>query len=177
MSDRSNVLAFYDWVPDLDPTAFVAPSATVLGQVRLGPRVGIWYGVVLRADAERITIGEDTNVQDNSIMHCDPGLPAVLGARVTVGHGAVVHGAVVEDDCLIGMRATVLNGARIGAGSIVAAGAVVLEGTEVPPGSLVAGVPAKVKREVTDEEKVRAADGWQHYVALAGKHREGTRPA
>lgn len=171
MTDHpATVLALDDREPSIDPSAFLAAGATVVGSVELGARVGVWYGAVLRADGERITVGADTNLQDGVIVHSDPGLPAVLGSRITVGHGAVVHGAVVEDDCLIGMRATVLNGARIGAGSLVAAGAVVTEGSEIPPGSLVAGVPAKVKRPLTDDERARLAEAWQEYVAKAEQH-------
>lgn len=176
MTDRAVVLAVDDREPSIDPSAFLAPGATVVGSVQLGPRVGIWYGAVLRADSEQITVGAETNLQDGVIVHSDPGLPAVLGERVTVGHGAVVHGAVVEDDCLIGMRATVLNGVRVGAGSLVAAGAVVTEGTEIPPGSLVAGVPAKVKRPLTDVERARVADGYQEYLAKAEQHGNTARP-
>src|SRR5690606_4195265 len=171
----ATVLALDGREPSIDPSAFLAPGATVVGSVEIGARASVWYGAVLRADAEVITVGEDTNLQDGAIVHSDPALPAVLGARITVGHGAVVHGAVVEDDCLIGMRATVLNGARVGAGSLVAAGAVVTEGSQIPPNSLVAGVPAQVKRELSEDERARVAHGWQEYVRKAEQHR-GARP-
>ncbi|MCO7221078.1 gamma carbonic anhydrase family protein [Klenkia sp. PcliD-1-E] len=152
------IAALGDRVPSLDPTAFVAPSAVVVGDVALGPRSSVWYGAVVRADAESISIGADSNVQDGSTLHSDPGFPLVLGERVTVGHRVVLHGARVDDDVLVGMGAVVMNGAHIGSGSIVAAGAVVTEGAEVPPGSLVAGVPAKVVRELGDAavERIRA---------------------
>lgn len=175
-NDRASVLAVNGREPSIDPSAFVAAGATVVGSVELGPRVGIWYGAVLRADTEEITVAADSNLQDGAIVHCDPGLPTRIGSRVTVGHGAVIHGAVVGDDCLIGMRATVLNGARVGAGSLVAAGAVVREGTEIPPGSLVAGIPAAVKRELTAEERARVADAWQEYVTRAAEHSKTARP-
>jgi len=162
-----------DHVPVLAPSTVVLPGATVVGDVRLGERVGVWYAAVLRGDDAPVTVGDDTNLQDGVIVHADPGFPARIGARVTVGHGAVVHGATVDDDCLVGMRATLLNGARIGAGSLVAAGAVVLEGTEVPPGSLVAGVPAKVRRPVTDDERRRVDQGWRDYVDKAAWHASG----
>ena len=176
MPDQPAVfLAVDDREPRVEPSAFVAAGATVVGSVELGPRVGVWYGAVLRADSERITVGADSNLQDGVIVHCDPGLPTVIGERVTVGHGAVVHGAVVGDDCLVGMRATLLNGSRVGAGSLVAAGSVVTEGTEIPPGTLVAGVPAKVKRELTDEERTRVAEAWQEYVQKAHQHAAARR--
>jgi carbonic anhydrase/acetyltransferase-like protein (isoleucine patch superfamily) len=148
--------------PDIDPTAFTAPTSVVVGEVTLGAGASVWYSAVLRADCGPITLGADSNVQDNCTVHVDPGFPVSIGERVSIGHNAVVHGCTVEDDCLIGMSATILNGAVIGAGSLVAAGAVVLEGTVVPPRSLVAGVPAKVRRELSDEEFA----GVQHYVVL-----------
>jgi carbonic anhydrase/acetyltransferase-like protein (isoleucine patch superfamily) len=157
------------------PSAFVAQGAFVLGNVTIGARASVWFGCVVRGDTEAIEIGDETNVQDGCVLHADPGFPCVLGKRVTVGHGAIVHGALVEDDVLIGMRAVVMNGARIGRGSIVAVGAVVTEGTLVPPGSVVMGQPAKVKRaaEPRDAERIRHAA--EHYVAaakvyLAGAH-------
>jgi carbonic anhydrase/acetyltransferase-like protein (isoleucine patch superfamily) len=136
-------------VPD---TAFVAPNATLVGQVALGENSVVMFGAVLRADRDAIHLGEGSNLQDNAVVHGDPGFPARIGAGVSVGHGAIVHGATIEDDCLIGMSATVLNGAVVGRGSLVAAGSVVLEGAVIPPGSLVAGVPGKVVRQLTDEE-------------------------
>ncbi|WP_457031697.1 gamma carbonic anhydrase family protein [Kitasatospora sp. P5_F3] len=156
--------------PKVDPTAFVAANAVVVGSVTLGPGVSIWYGAVLRGDAESITVGADTNIQDNCTVHADPDFPAVLGERISVGHNAVLHGCTVEDDVLVGMSATVLNGARIGAGSLVAAGAVVPQGMQVPPGSLVAGVPAKVKRELTEDERSGIKLNGQGYLLLARAH-------
>jgi carbonic anhydrase/acetyltransferase-like protein (isoleucine patch superfamily) len=152
------IAALGDRVPAVDPAAFVAPTAVVVGDVTLGPRASVWYGAVLRADAESIVVGADSNIQDGSTLHSDPGFPLVLGERVTVGHRVVLHGARVDDDVLVGMGAVVMNGAHIGSGSIVAAGAVVTEGTVVPPGSLVAGVPAKVVKELGDAavERIRA---------------------
>ncbi len=152
------IAALGDRVPALDPTAFVAPSAVVVGDVVLGPRASVWYGAVVRADAESIRIGADSNVQDGSTLHSDPGFPLVLGERVTVGHRVVLHGARVDDDVLVGMGAVVMNGAHIGSGSIIAAGAVVTENAQVPPGSLVAGVPGKVVRDLGEAavERIRA---------------------
>jgi carbonic anhydrase/acetyltransferase-like protein (isoleucine patch superfamily) len=138
--------------PRIDPEAFVAPTAVVVGAVTMGPRSSIWYGAVARADAESIEIGPDSNVQDGCTLHSDPGFPLVVGRGVTVGHRVVLHGARVDDDVLVGMGSVVMNGAHIGAGSIVAAGAVVTQGTEVPPGSVVAGIPAKVVRQATGDD-------------------------
>ena len=138
--------------PRIDPEAFVAPTAVVVGAVTLGPQSSVWYGAVLRADAEVIEIGAGSNVQDGSTLHSDPGFPLVVGTGVTVGHRVVLHGARVDDDVLVGMGSIVMNGAHIGSGSIVAAGAVVTPGTQVPPGSVVAGVPAKVVRQATDDD-------------------------
>ncbi|KRV49804.1 anhydrase [Wenjunlia vitaminophila] len=157
--------------PVVHPEAFVAPTAVVLGAVRLEARANIWYHAVLRGDAESITVGADSNVQDNCTIHADLGFPAVLGERITVGHNAVLHGCVIEDDVLVGMGARVLNGARVGAGSLIAAGAVVLPGTEVPPGSLVAGVPGRVRRQLTEDERATIKANADGYLLLAEAHR------
>jgi carbonic anhydrase/acetyltransferase-like protein (isoleucine patch superfamily) len=163
--------------PRIHPDAFVATGAMLLGQVGLGPRSGVWYGCVLRADEERIEVGADSNIQDGSILHADAGEPTVIGERVTVGHGAVIHGAVVESDVLVGMRAVVLNGAHVGSGSMIAAGAVLRPGTQVPPGVLVAGVPAKVRRRLTRAEREVIDQSWRNYVAYRVRHRDVGRPA
>jgi carbonic anhydrase/acetyltransferase-like protein (isoleucine patch superfamily) len=148
-----NYVAELDFgAPKIDPEAFVAPTAVVVGAVTMGPRSSIWYGAVARADFEVIEIGEGTNVQDGCTLHSDAGFPLVLGRNVTVGHRVVLHGARVDDAVLVGMGSVVMNGAHIGTGSIVAAGAVVTPGTEVPANSLVAGVPAKVVRQTTDDD-------------------------
>jgi len=164
------ILPFGTSTPTVPDNAWVAPNATLIGGVTLGQRASVFYGAVLRADVDTITIGDDTNVQDNVTMHCDGGTPARVGARVSVGHGAILHGCTVEDDCLIGMGSTVLSGAVIGAGSLVAAGAVVLEGTIVPPGSLVAGVPAKVRRELTDDERAGIRHNAERYLETSAAH-------
>ncbi|MFG3249953.1 gamma carbonic anhydrase family protein [Streptomyces sp. NPDC048187] len=158
--------------PKVDPEAFVAPTSSVVGDVTLHAGASVWYGAVLRGDVERISVGASSNVQDNCTLHADPGFPVTVGERVSIGHNAVVHGATVEDDCLIGMGATVLNGAVIGAGSLVAAQALVPQGMRVPPGSLVAGVPAKVRRELTEEERQGVTLNGTMYAALAGQHRD-----
>jgi carbonic anhydrase/acetyltransferase-like protein (isoleucine patch superfamily) len=157
----------------IHPTSFVHSDATVLGDVTLGMHASVWPRAVIRGDTDRIVIGDESNVQDCAVLHCDDGFPCVVGRRVTIGHAAVVHGATVEDGALIGIGAIVLNGARIGAGSLVGAGAVVAEGTVVPPHSLVLGVPAKVKGELSPEQRARVAHGWEAYVALAARHRAG----
>jgi carbonic anhydrase/acetyltransferase-like protein (isoleucine patch superfamily) len=158
--------------PKVDEDVFVAPTASVIGDVTLRAGASVWYGAVLRGDVERISVGASSNVQDNCTLHADPGFPVTVGERVSIGHNAVVHGATVEDDCLIGMGATVLNGAVIGAGSLVAAQALVPQGMVVPPGSLVAGVPAKVKRGLTEEERQGITLNGTMYAQLAGAHRE-----
>ncbi|MEU7055856.1 gamma carbonic anhydrase family protein [Streptomyces sp. NPDC046197] len=158
--------------PRVDQEAFVAPTATVIGDVSLGAGTSVWYGAVLRGDVEKIAVGASSNVQDNCTLHADPGFPVSVGERVSIGHNAVVHGATVEDDCLIGMGATVLNGAVIGAGSLVAAQALVPQGMRVPPGSLVAGVPARVRRELTEEERQGISLNGTLYADLAKAHGE-----
>ena len=147
-----------------------------MGDVTLGPRASVWYGVVLRGDMDRIVVGEATNLQDGTIVHVDEGRPALIGARVGVGHRVILHGCTVEDECLIGMGSVLLNGVVIGSGSVVAAGAVVREGMVVPPGSLVMGVPARVARPVDQALRGRIRDTWQHYVAQAERHRAGNFP-
>jgi carbonic anhydrase/acetyltransferase-like protein (isoleucine patch superfamily) len=165
----SRVLTIADVrAPELDPSAFVAAGAVIVGDVRLAAGSSVWYNAVLRAEAEPIVLGAGSNLQDTVVCHVDSGYPVTVGRNVSVGHGAILHGCTVEDDSLIGMAATVLNGAVIGAGSLVAAGAVVLEGTVVPPGSLVAGVPAKVRRELTDAER----EGIRHNAAAYLRHVE-----
>ena len=149
--------------PVVADNCFVAPGAVLAGDVTLHGSVGIWFNAVLRGDYEPITIGEGSNIQDNVTGHVDTGFPLTLGKNVSVGHNAVIHGCTVEDNCLIGMGAIVMNGAIIGTGSLVAAGAVVLEGTIVPPGSLVAGVPAKVRRELTAVERDGIAHNAENY--------------
>lgn len=156
-----------EWI---DPSAWIAPTATVLGEVHMGPRSSVWFGAVIRGDVEAIRIGEETNVQDLACLHADPGLPCTLGNRVTMGHQAIVHGATVEDECLIGIGAIVLNGAHIGKHSIIGAGAVVTEGKLIPPRSLVLGMPGKVIREITDADLERILHGYQHYVAAAAQY-------
>src|SRR4051812_30746297 len=154
-------------------TAFIHPAAHVIGNVTLGARVSVWPTAVLRGDSDAITVGEDSNVQDGTIVHVDPGVPCTIGARVAIGHRAIVHGATVGDDCLIGVGSILLNRVRVGSGSIVGAGAGGREGRETPPNSLVVGVPGKVIRETTDAERERIAHTVRAYLALQVQHREG----
>jgi len=152
-------------------TAWIAPNATVLGDVTIADQASIWFQAVIRGDVESIRIGGGTNIQDLCVLHADEGFPCVIGARVTVGHSAIVHGAIVEDEVMIGMRAVVMNGARIGSGSIVGVGAVVTEGTIVPPGSVVLGAPAKVKRPVAARDWDRIRHAAEHYIQAAEAYR------
>lgn len=151
--------------------AWLAPGSVVSGRVRIGAGSSIWYGASVRGDSEDIAIGSDSNLQDNAVIHADPGHPAVIGDRVSIGHAAVLHGCTVGDGVVVGMGAVVLNGAVIGAGAMVAAGAVVLEGVRVPPGALVAGVPAKVRRDLTESEREGMLEGINRYPRLADLHR------
>lgn len=138
--------------PVIPTTVFVAPTATVVGDVTLGPDCGVLFSAVLRGDSGTIVVGEGTNIQDGCVVHADPGFPALIGAGCTVGHGAIIHGCTIGDNTLVGMGAIVLNGARVGRDCIIGAGALVTQGMEVPDGSLVFGSPAKVKRPLTSEE-------------------------
>ncbi len=157
--------------PSIDPTAWLAPTATVIGAGTVEAEASVYFGAVIRADMAEVRLGAGSNLQDNVVVHTDTGFPSLIGRRVSVGHLAVVHGCTIEDDVLIGMNATVLNGARIGTGSLVAAGTVVLEGTVVPPRSLVAGVPGKVRRELTGDEVQKVIDNAAEYLQLTANHR------
>jgi len=162
------IRAYRGIVPKIAASAYIDPSAQVIGDVVVGERSSIWPNVTARADNNSIHIGDDSNIQDNSVLHCDPGVFRLqIGNRVTVGHLAMLHGCTIEDDCLIGIGAVVLNGAKIGKGSVIAAGAVVPEGADVPSESMVMGVPAKVKRQVTEQECQRFRENARHYVEAA----------
>ncbi len=160
-------------MPTIHPSAYVHPAAHVLGDVTLGAHASVWPTAVLRGDSAPIVVGENSNVQDGAVLHVDRGVPCTVGKRVAIGHRAVVHGATVHDDCLIGMGAIVLNGVVVGSGSIVGAGAVCTEGMIIPPNSLVVGVPARVVRETTTKERERIARTVQSYLALQDEHRAG----
>jgi len=163
-----------DWVARLrlDPTVFVAPGAVVVGEVTMGAGTSVWFNAVVRGDTAPVTVGAGTNLQDGAVVHVDQGQPALIGDRVTVGHGAVVHGCEVGDECLVGMGAIVLSGARLGAGSLVGAGALVREGQVVPAGSLVLGMPGKVVGVVTEVQRAGLRTGAAHYRALAQSYLE-----
>ena len=160
----------------IDASAFIHPLAAVIGDVTLGARVSVWPTAVIRADSAAISIGADTNVQDGAVLHVDRGYPMVIGARVSIGHRAVLHGATVEDDCLIAMGAILLNGVVVGAGSLVGAGAVCREGMRIPPRSVVLGVPARVAREATSEITDRIRLTMESYLSLQGDYRAGRYP-
>lgn len=157
-------------------SAFIHDEAVVLGNVTIGRRVSVWPTAVIRADVDRIEIGDESNVQDGAVIHCDVGMPCIIGNRVTIGHRAVVHGAHVQDDCLIGIGAIVLNKAVVGRGSLIGSGAVVTEGTVIPPDSLVLGVPGKVVRTLTDSQRARLSNGHRSYMELARRHLAGDFP-
>lgn len=150
----------------------ICPGAQVFGNVELGENVSIWHGAVIRGDTDSITIGDNSNVQDNCVVHCTEGFPVVVGKNVSVGHGAVIHGCKLDDNVLIGMNATVLNGAHIGKNSIVGAGAVVSEGKEFPEGSLILGVPAKAVKEISDEQIKLIQNNADNYVKLSKQYKE-----
>lgn len=162
--------------PKIHPSAFIAPSAAVMGNVSLGEDASVWYGAVLRGDMAPIQIGSRTNLQDGTIVHVDEGVPCTIGSRVGVGHRVILHGCTVEDECLIGMGSILLNRVTVGRGSVIAAGAVLREGMSVPAGSLVMGVPGKVVRPVDEVLRRRIEETWQHYVEQAKRHRAGNFP-
>jgi carbonic anhydrase/acetyltransferase-like protein (isoleucine patch superfamily) len=157
--------------PELHAESWVAPNASLIGQVSLAARVSVWYGATLRAEAEPIEIGFGTNIQDGVTIHVDSEFPVCVGAGVSVGHNAVLHGCTVEDDALIGMGALILNGARVGEGSLIAAGALVPQGVVVPPRSLVTGVPGTVRRELSDAEIANNRYNAEVYRRLIDLHR------
>jgi carbonic anhydrase/acetyltransferase-like protein (isoleucine patch superfamily) len=157
--------------PTIHETAYVAPGVRIFGDVTVGERAVLMFGVVVRAELDRVEIGAETNVQDNCVLHCDAGIPCLVGSRVTIGHAAVVHGAIVDDHCLVGIGARALNGSHMGEGSWLAAGAVLTEGRSIPPWTIAAGIPAKPLREVTDEERTRVDEGVDHYLAFGEAYR------
>jgi carbonic anhydrase/acetyltransferase-like protein (isoleucine patch superfamily) len=163
-------------MPRIHPTAFIASTAAVMGEVTIGEDASVWYGAVLRGDMAPIVIGDQSNIQDGTIVHVDDGVPCTVGRRVGVGHRVILHGCTVEDECLIAMGSVLLNGVTIGTGSVVAAGAVVPEGIQVPPRSLVMGVPGRILRPVDAALAERVAATWKHYVKEARAHKSGRYP-
>lgn len=164
------LISLHDKGPQVEPGCFVAPSATLIGDVRIGAGTGIWYGAVVRADINRITIGLRTNIQDLCVVHVERSHALTIGDEVTVGHRAIIHGCTIGNRVLIGMGAIVMNGAVIGDECIVGAGAVVTEGVVIPPRSLVLGVPGKVRREVTAEELLQIESSARHYAENAAAY-------
>jgi carbonic anhydrase/acetyltransferase-like protein (isoleucine patch superfamily) len=174
IADDARILSVAGREPELHATAFVASGARVIGAVTLHEGASVWYNAVLRGDSDTITVGAGSNLQDNVAVHVDEGHPVVIGRDVSVGHNAVVHGCTVGDGSLIGMGSVVLSGAVIGEGSLVAAGAVVLEGTVIPPGSLVAGVPGKVRRELSEQERAGILRNAEIYRAHISTHAQSS---
>lgn len=170
------VYALGDKRPRLDPTAWVAPNATVIGDVRLAKDVSIWWNAVIRGDNDPITIGEATNIQDGSVLHTDEGVPLTLGAGVTVGHMVMLHGCTIGDNSLIGIGSIILNGARIGRNSIVGANTLIPEGKEYPDGVLIVGSPGKVVRELPPETFERLKASAAHYVGNAARYSRDLEP-
>ncbi|MDG1756189.1 MAG: gamma carbonic anhydrase family protein [Bacteroidia bacterium] len=155
----------------LGKDVFIAPSATVIGDVSLKDNASVWFGAVLRGDSDQISIGAQTNIQDNAVIHCDPGQPTIIGETCIIGHGAIVHGAQLANHVLIGMNATILNDAKIGEFSIIGANALVTSGTVIPPRSLVLGSPAKVVRTITKKEEENIKQNAEVYVKKAQEYR------
>ncbi len=161
--------------PRLEHGAWAAPSADLIGDVRLGVRASVWFGAVIRADNTPIVLGEETNFQDGAIGHSDPGAPLTIGARVTVGHQAILHGCTIADDCLVGMGARILNGAVLGPECLVGAGALITEGKKFDEGGLIVGVPARLVRPLTDGEKAALRTSAAHYAQKASRYASGLR--
>ena len=157
--------------PVIDPTAYVAPGVQIFGDVHVGPNAVIMFGTVIRAELASVHIGRDSNIQDNCVIHTDEGLPSVIGSRVTVGHAAIVHGAVIGDHCLVGIGSMALNGSDLGEGSWLAAGSVLTEGKSIPAGMLAVGTPARALRELTPDEVRRQDEGVDVYLRLAATYR------
>lgn len=159
--------------PVIAPDAYIAPNATIIGRVTVGSGSSIWFNTVLRGDIDAITVGTDTNIQDLAMVHVDDKTPCIIGSRVTIGHRAIVHGCLLDDECLIGMGAVIQNRAKVGSHSLVASGSVVREGFEVPPGKLVVGVPAIVKRDLTAAEIEMILRIAHRYAARGRQYRAG----
>lgn len=157
--------------PSVHPGAFVAPGAWILGDVTIGRDAVVLFGVVIRAEFDRVTVGQRTNVQDGTVVHCDAGVPTTIGDDVTIGHAAVVHGAAIGDHCLVGIGARALNGSIIEEGAWLAAGAILTEGARVPPWTLAMGIPARPVRELRPEEVARQRDGVEDYQRIAARYR------
>lgn len=156
--------------PQVDPSAFVAPTAVLFGNIAVGPRAVIMFGTVIRAELDSVTIGAESNVQDNCVFHVDEGFPVLLGSRVTVGHAAVVHGAAIGDNCLVGIGSRALNGSELGEGSWLAAGSILTEGKKIPPWTLAMGIPAKPVRLLTEQEIAAQSEGVDQYLRFGAAY-------
>lgn len=172
------IASVFGKTPRIAATAWVAPSADVMGDVTLGDHVSVWFGAVLRGDVHNIVIGEYTNVQDGTVIHVTQGgCNTVIGKRVTIGHKALIHACSIGDDCLIGMGSILLDGVEVGSGSVVAAGALLTPGKKFPPNSMIMGHPAKAVREITAKERAEMIDqGWKNYHSYIERFRDGFRP-
>ena len=165
------ILPYRGHMPQIADDAFIAPTATLIGDVTIGPGASVWFGAVLRGDVAPIRIGAGTNIQDNCVLHADEGLPCEIGADCTIGHSAIIHGARLADRVLVGMHATVLNGAQVGSECMLAAGTLVAEGKEIAPGQIVMGLPGKATRPITPAERERILDGASGYQERAWVYR------
>ncbi|MBF8435991.1 gamma carbonic anhydrase family protein [Halanaerobiaceae bacterium Z-7014] len=161
--------------PEIDESAYIAPGVRLIGNIKIGADCNIWPNVVGRGDMDKIIIGSGTNIQDNSTLHVDFDQPLIVGENVTVGHSAILHGCEIEDECLIGMGATILNDAKIGSGSIIGANALIPEGKEIPPNSLVVGLPGKIIRETTEEERKKIKESAKTYINLGREHKKSQK--
>jgi carbonic anhydrase/acetyltransferase-like protein (isoleucine patch superfamily) len=170
IEEKTMILPYGGKQPRIEKNVFIAPTAVVIGDVEIQEGASVWYGAVLRGDMSPITVGRYTNIQDNCTVHTDRGCPARIGAGVTIGHNAVIHGCVIEEECLISIGAAVLSGAVVRCGSLVAAGAVVKEGQEIGPGQLAAGMPAAVKRALTESDRELIRHAARVYADLAARH-------
>jgi len=166
------IVDFDGKTPRIDPTAWIAPNATLIGDVTIGPGASVWYGAVLRGDMDRIVLGAGSNLQDNVVVHTDWGVPAIIGENVGVGHAAIIHGTRIGDGCLIGMGAKLLNDSVVGAGAFVAAGALVLEGQEIPAGHLAMGMPAKDRGPMEHAMAERVRTNAFNYQELSARYRD-----
>jgi carbonic anhydrase/acetyltransferase-like protein (isoleucine patch superfamily) len=155
--------------PNIHETVYIAPGAHIIGDVNIKEKCSVWFNAVLRGDNEKITVGEESNIQDGTVVHSDPGYPVVIGNQVTIGHNAIIHGCTIKNGALIGMGSTILNGATIGEGALVAAGSLVREGMVIEPGMLVAGVPAKPIKKLSETHIENLKDGAKHYVENGSK--------
>jgi gamma-carbonic anhydrase len=174
MTFPERIARFLGAEPSISPTAFVAPGATVVGDVTLGEAASVWFHATLRGDINAIRVGARSNIQDNAVLHVADAYPTIIGELVTVGHSAIVHACTIEDEVLVGMGAIVMDGAHVGARSIIGAGALVTGGTQIPPGSLVLGSPAKVVRALSDQEQEDIQEWALRYVALSRSYVEKT---